>query len=128
MTHFLQQDHICSNKATTLNSDTPHRPRIQTHESVGVIFFSNRHKPLLRLVTYLIIIVTDSGMTFSPQYMLYYYILYIMYNYILCKIYVYIYKTMRFKDRQSVAQDAKWKRKGRNPTACSRTCLFALLQ
>ena len=37
VTHFLQQGHTYSNKATPPNCATPYMPSIQTHESVGAI-------------------------------------------------------------------------------------------
>ena len=37
VTHFLQQGHTHSSKATPPNSAAPYRPSIQTHESIGAI-------------------------------------------------------------------------------------------
>ena len=37
MTHFLQQGHTYSNKATRPNGTTPHGPGIQTHEPMWSI-------------------------------------------------------------------------------------------
>jgi len=37
MTHFLQEDHIQTNKATLLNNITSYGPSIQTYESMGAI-------------------------------------------------------------------------------------------
>jgi hypothetical protein len=35
VTHFLQQGHIYLSKAIGPNSEAPHRPSIQAHESIG---------------------------------------------------------------------------------------------
>ena len=41
MTHFLQQGHTYSNKATPPNSASPYGPNTQTYESMGPFLFKS---------------------------------------------------------------------------------------